>query len=414
MGARRWGATSLDPNVDASVPTVYTCGCGHLGAELLCQLLRARGVRCVLDVRELDHSVKRPWFNADALSVTMREHGIAYEYIGDQSEDPGAVAAYAACADAPLCLLGMRALARECPRLHLAQWLQEQLSWHLVHLQPSPDAPPALRLLGHEHTGMVRRHTAASGHIAEVLSDLECAMELSGRWLDRISALHRVVRWEDWDAAGGRFPSGGERPLAIRLPWDTLLLMVPDFMTKSEVYALQQASLPGAVDYEQPRRQVRNPDGGFTQFNEHHKEAWLCDDYDYRDSRRVAAPRVHGGQPLKPWARELLQRAAAVALAPFNGAMCRWEPPGVHLKDGPHTYATHSGWPDETVIGLLAVGSTREYRIHGIPWFHGRGRQEASASVHISGGCAEFPAFRGLVRGAGRPAQGTLAIRSAT
>ena len=32
---------------------------------------------------------------------------------------------------------------------------------------------------------------------------------------------------------------------------------------------------------------------------------------------------------------------------------------GVHLKDGPHTYATHCGWHQSTVIGLMALGATR-------------------------------------------------------
>lgn len=31
----------------------------------------------------------------------------------------------------------------------------------------------------------------------------------------------------------------------------------------------------------------RSQDGTFTQFNERHKEAWLCNEYDYRDTRRV-------------------------------------------------------------------------------------------------------------------------------
>ncbi|CAK9060668.1 unnamed protein product [Durusdinium trenchii] len=56
--------------------------------------------------------------------------------------------------------------------------------------------------------------------------------------------------------------------------------------------------------------------------------------------------------------------------------MCRWEPPGMHVKDGPHTYATHCGWSSPTVIGLMAFGATRTYHIHGIPWYFGRGRRE--------------------------------------
>lgn len=80
-----------------------------------------------------------------------------------------------------------------------------------------------------------------------------------------------------------------------------------------------------------------------------------------------------------PWTRALLSRISRVALAPMNGLMCRWEPPGPHLKDGPHTYATHAGWGADTVVGLFAVGATRRYRIHGIPWYHARGRREVVA-----------------------------------
>merc|ERR1712224_839380 len=161
-----------------------------------------------------------------------------------------------------------------------------------------------------------------------------------------------------------------------------MMFVISNFLTKNEVFRLQQNALPGALDYEQPRRQVRNPDGSFTQFNEHHKEAWLCDGYDYRDSRRVVPPRVHPGQCLRPWARDLLARASEASMTTFNGMMCRWESRGVHLKDGPHSYSTHHGWAEDTVIGLLAVGPTRLYHIHGIPWFYGRGRKEV-VSVNI-------------------------------
>ena len=36
--------------------------------------------------------------------------------------------------------------------------------------------------------------------------------------------------------------------------------VIPGFRSKSQIYSLQQATLPGAVNYEQPRRQVRNPE----------------------------------------------------------------------------------------------------------------------------------------------------------
>lgn len=219
----------------------------------------------------------------------------------------------------------------------------------------------------------------AINHVATTTQLLEDALGFQGCWQDRIISQYKAVTWETWDEKRV-YPSrtSGE-PMAIKLPWSTLLLMVPGFLSQAEIYRLQQKALPGGVQYQQPLRQVRNPDGSFSQFNEHHKEAWLCNDYDYRDSRRVAQPRVHAGQPVEPWAGDLLDRASRAALAPFNGLMCRWEPPGIHVKDGPHTYSTHHGWGEETVIGLLAVGPTRAYRIHGIPWFYGRGWKEVVA-----------------------------------
>lgn len=44
--------------------------------------------------------------------------------------------------------------------------------------------------------------------------------------------------------------------------WLTLVAteVIPGFLSKSKIYSLQQATLPGAIGYEQPRRQVRNPE----------------------------------------------------------------------------------------------------------------------------------------------------------
>ncbi|CAE8587643.1 unnamed protein product [Polarella glacialis] len=377
--AGRWGTSQqLDDEKPVISSELFSAGCGHLGAELFCALLGGFGIRSVLDVRELDHSAKRPWFNRDALELTMRDAGLDYLYIGDKSSLES-VASLVAGSKAPVCLLGVRALARECPRLALCEAL-EAGPWKLrvFHLQLSPEAPPELRLLPHPHSAVLGRRLAAAKEVADLQDKLEVALGFAGSWRDRVLRRHKMVRWEDWDLTR-RLPSAEEGPLAIQLPFDTLLLIIPQFMAQRELYALQQAALPGAVEYCQPRRQIRNPDGSFVQFNEHFKEAWLCDDYDYRDSRRVQQPRLHVGQQLPCWAQELQQRAEREVQAPFNSLMCRWEPRGVHLKDGPHTYATKYGWGDEAVIGLLAVGPTREYRIHAIPWYHGRGRREVVA-----------------------------------
>ncbi|CAE7400715.1 Slc35e2a [Symbiodinium sp. KB8] len=364
---------------------VFTCGCGHLSAELLCSLLLQRGIASILDIRELDpedHSTKRPWFNSDALEDTTERAGLAYRYLGQRGDDSWAPLVAAALLELPppRCLLGLRALARECPRLRLAQHLTE-MDWEVVHLQPCPEAPPRLTLLEYQHTEVFARQERLADHIATVTASLEAQMGFSTTWQQRIQARYRVVSWDTWDITR-HFPAPGEEALVIALPFDTSLVAIPGFLTKSEIFSLQQATLPGALNYEQPRRQVRNPDGSFTHFNERHKEAWICDGYDYRDTRRVAPPRLHVGQKLSGKVEEILQRAAEAICSPLNGIMCRWEPPGVHVKDGPHTYATHCGWGSDCVIALMAVGSTRVYHIHGIPWYYGRGRREV-ASVNI-------------------------------
>lgn len=386
----RWGVSRPAPVVPGgqlgleevqSSAQVFTCGCGHLSAEVLCQLLATTGIKAVLDVRELDHSTKRPWFNADALAVTMQQHGLSYAYIGEDREDVDLVMQHIVSSRAPVCLLGVRALVRECPRLALSEQLVQVTGWDMQHLQLTPDAPPSLRLVPLEHKVVFAKQEATLQHIDQLTRQLEAELGLSGSWQERALKRFRVVAWEEWEV-DQRWPKADEPPLAIKLPFNTVLVALPGFLGKSEIYKLQRAALPGGIEYQQPRRQVRNPDGSFTSFNEHHKEAWLCNGYEHRDSRRTQAPWVHPGQPLPPWAQDLLQRMSSLLLAPFNSVMCRWEPPGVHLKDGPHTYATHNGWSNVTTIALLALGPTREYRIHAIPWFFGRGRREVVA-VHI-------------------------------
>ena len=54
------------------------------------------------------------------------------------------------------------------------------------------------------------------------------------------------------------------------------------------------------------------------------------------------------------------------AKMPFNGLLCRWDPPGTHLKAAPRSFARGSPTPEQTVVGFLATGRPRTYRIHGL------------------------------------------------
>lgn len=55
---------------------------------------------------------------------------------------------------------------------------------------------------------------------------------------------------------------------------------------------------------------------------------------------------------------------------------------GMHVKDGPHTYATHCGWSSPTVIGLMAFGATRT-------WLGARYRSDSDHAVDVV-----WPRFR--------------------
>ena len=72
---------------------VFTVGHGTRPAEELVEMLRGAGVRTLVDVRRFPSSRRNPQFDADALSATLAEAGIAYchavELGGRRSGEPG-------------------------------------------------------------------------------------------------------------------------------------------------------------------------------------------------------------------------------------------------------------------------------------------------------------------------------------
>lgn len=58
---------------------VYTIGHSTRSADAFVALLKAHGVRCLVDVRTVARSRHNPQFNEDALATTLGEHGIRYE-----------------------------------------------------------------------------------------------------------------------------------------------------------------------------------------------------------------------------------------------------------------------------------------------------------------------------------------------
>lgn len=62
--------------------TVFTVGHGARDIDTFIELLRGAGVRRLVDVRTAPGSRKHPQFGKDALSATLGENGIAYEWWG--------------------------------------------------------------------------------------------------------------------------------------------------------------------------------------------------------------------------------------------------------------------------------------------------------------------------------------------
>lgn len=64
--------------------TLYTIGHSNHDQAAFCGLLRQHGIEVLADVRSQPYSRYTPQFNKDELQAAMKEHGIAYLFMGDQ------------------------------------------------------------------------------------------------------------------------------------------------------------------------------------------------------------------------------------------------------------------------------------------------------------------------------------------
>lgn len=72
--------------------TLFTVGHSTHAADHFLDLLKRNGVTAIADVRSSPFSRHSPQFNRDRLSALLREHGIAYAFLGKElgarSQDP--------------------------------------------------------------------------------------------------------------------------------------------------------------------------------------------------------------------------------------------------------------------------------------------------------------------------------------
>ncbi|MBC7231460.1 MAG: DUF488 domain-containing protein [Actinobacteria bacterium] len=129
--------------------TVFTLGTSTRGLDEFIDLLRARGISRVCDVRSFPVSRRYPHFSRQPLASALEEAGIAYSWLGDRLggyrkggyeahmrtpeflsglEELEELAQRATCA-----LICAELLPWKCHRRHIAAALQER-GWRVVHV----------------------------------------------------------------------------------------------------------------------------------------------------------------------------------------------------------------------------------------------------------------------------------------
>jgi len=62
--------------------TVYTIGHSNLSLAELCERLKSRQIKFLVDVRTYPYSAHADWFNRDKIESPLRKEGIEYLYLG--------------------------------------------------------------------------------------------------------------------------------------------------------------------------------------------------------------------------------------------------------------------------------------------------------------------------------------------
>lgn len=70
--------------IDAKAAAVFTIGHSTHAIEDFIDLLRRNGVTAIADVRSVPYSRMQPQFNRETLAQALKEHGIAYVFLGKE------------------------------------------------------------------------------------------------------------------------------------------------------------------------------------------------------------------------------------------------------------------------------------------------------------------------------------------
>lgn len=113
---------------------VLTVGHSNRSEIHLVELLHMHGATAVVDVRSTPYSEWSPQFNRSAVAASLKEHGIAYSYLGGElgvrSDDPscyeGGRVVYARLADTEQFQQGLRRVVKGAQLRRLALMCAEQ------------------------------------------------------------------------------------------------------------------------------------------------------------------------------------------------------------------------------------------------------------------------------------------------
>jgi len=129
--------------------TVFTLGTSTRGLDEFIDLLRARGIRRVCDVRSFPASRRYPHFTREPLSAALEEAGISYLWLGETLGDyrKGGYEAHmqspafragleeleGLAEEEPTAVVCAELLPWRCHRRHIAEALRAR-GWRVVHV----------------------------------------------------------------------------------------------------------------------------------------------------------------------------------------------------------------------------------------------------------------------------------------
>eukprot|EP00930_Biecheleria_cincta_P045971 TRINITY_DN31691_c0_g1_i1.p1 TRINITY_DN31691_c0_g1~~TRINITY_DN31691_c0_g1_i1.p1 ORF type:complete len:479 (-),score=75.85 TRINITY_DN31691_c0_g1_i1:246-1580(-) len=334
-----------EPEASQQRDKVFTFG-HTMPAFQMREALLANGIRSLLDCRD-PKSVAAGLSRKD-LSRLCSETSIQHQLLGSSpwyegSGDFAALRAAVTFAQAPVVVLCEEADPRNGVRHALGKALLAS-------------GLEVLHLTNREGHLVTTRHDQLFMHHGNAIA-----------WPPSIPRLQEVS-WPDLDSTllsdGGRY--------LLRLPWDTDLIWIPDWLSPHEADELLE-NIEQHVLFQQPI--LRFQRGLQTiQARQPRRSAWISDRFN--QPQQLAAAQAAGqtfeesvfpAQRLEPWSDSLVNLASKTASAAFNAMLLHT------YVNGQHSMGYHSdtdlGLGEKAVIASFSLGATRTFSIKSQnPW----------------------------------------------